>query len=126
MMMTLDTFIFETGALPVAEIAQKSAWRHARAERYQALPASQFVGADPQELTITGAIHTGQLGKFSSIETLKTMADTGEAYQLMDGQGNVLGYYTIEALDLRKSLMLDDGTPRKADFTLSLKQAPDA
>jgi len=126
MLMTLDTFIFETDALPVAELASRLAWRHARSERFQALPSSQFVGVDPEELTITGAIYPGQLGRFASIDTLKAMADAGEAYQLMDGQGNVLGYFTIEALDLKKSMMLDDGTPRKADFTLTLKQAPDA
>ena len=126
MMMALDTFIFETDTLPYQEMAQNWAWRMARSERFQALPSVQFVGADASEITLTGALYNGQIGDFGALSTLIEMGNRGEAYQLMSGSGDVLGYFTIEEMNVRSSVFFIDGVPRKADFSLKLKQAPDA
>lgn len=126
MMMALDTFIFETDSLPYQEMALQASWRYARSERFQALPSAQYLGEDAMDITLTGALFNGQIGNYGALATLSQMAGRGEAYQLMSGEGNVLGYFTIEALDVRNSLFFIDGVPRKADFSIKLKQAPNS
>lgn len=124
MLMALDMFAFEIGSLPFEELQQKCEWRHASAERFGVRPAFQYLGPGAETIELAGALHPGQgIGAYSSIDTIKEMAGTGDAYQLVSGQGDVLGDFIIRALDITQGLFFVDGAARKADFRLSLERA---
>ena len=50
------------------------------------------------------------------------MADTGEPFPLVEGTGVVYGSYVITAVNATHSLFWPDGSPRRVEFTLSLKR----
>jgi len=124
MLMALDMFAFEIGTLPYEELSQRFEWRHAQSDRFGVRPAFQYLGPGAETVDLSGALYPGQgIGAYSSIDTVKAMADTGEAYTLVSGVGEVMGEFFIRGLDLRKDLFFVDGAPRRADFRLSLERA---
>ncbi len=126
MMMALGPFLFEIGTAPYSELQRSTEWTYAQAERFGARKASQFTGPGDDKITLTGAIYPGQTpAKTSSLDTLRAMADAGEAYLLMDGQGNVMGHWLIRSLSDNRSVFFVDGVARKADFSLALERTDD-
>jgi phage protein U len=122
MLMSLGMFGFEIGTVPFQELARTTEWRHASTPRYQARPASQFLGPGDDGVTLTGALLPGVAGSFSALETLKRMGDTGEHWPLVDGTGKVHGIYRLEKISEQESNFLVGGIPRKSDFTIELKR----
>jgi hypothetical protein len=77
-----------------------------------------------EKITLTGALHFDHgIGKWSSINDILEMADTGDAYTLTSGAGEVLGDYFIRKFDLGQDLFFADGLARRGDFTLELERA---
>ncbi|MFT4091329.1 MAG: phage tail protein [Asticcacaulis sp.] len=122
MMMSLGEFIFEIDSLPYQELARRSEWRHATAERFGLRASAQYVGPGADKITLTGALFPGEIGSWGAIETLSSMAATGGAFGLVAGTGEILGDWFIRSLDQRHSLFFIDGVARKADFTLELER----
>jgi hypothetical protein len=123
MMMALDLFVFELASLPYQELVRRLGWRHAQAERFGARPASQFTGPGPETISLSGTLYPGEVGSWSALGTIETMAATGDAYLLTSGTGEVLGEFFIRSLETRQSVFFVDGVARKADFTLELERA---
>lgn len=122
---TLGMFVFEIDTLPFLSLDRQSDWRYGDAERFGARKASQFLGPGGDKITLTGALYGGQIGDYGSLDTIREMAEAGEAYPLLDGLGNVLGNWKIISLKATQSLFYIDGVPRKADFSLDLDRADD-
>lgn len=124
MLMALGMFAFEIGTLPYQQLQQAWEWRFAQAERFGALPASQFIGAGAETITLSGALYPVEgIGAWSEIQSIREMADTGDAYTLTSGAGEVLGDFFIRKLDLTQDLFFVDGVARRGDFNLSLERA---
>ncbi|OCC25326.1 hypothetical protein MB02_01240 [Croceicoccus estronivorus] len=120
-MLALDMFVFQIGTLPFQELRQRYEWRFGDSERFRARPASQFLGPGAETVELAGVLYPGDgIGSYGSIERLKALAETGDAYELTAGTGEVLGSFTIRTLDLTRSVFFEDGAARKTDFTLSL------
>ncbi|WP_019833785.1 phage tail protein [Sphingomonas sp. PR090111-T3T-6A] len=124
MLAALGLFVFDMTTLPFAEIEERDEWRHSSTPRFRARPASQFLGIGQADLSIMGALVPEIAGSYSSIDLLKQMADTGEAYALVEGTGRVRGDYKILRLQQRKSELIDIGLPRKIDFAIDLMIVP--
>ena len=124
-MMTLGMFVFERATLPFQDQQRRTNWRHASTERFMARAATQFVGPGDDNITLSGALYGGVIGKYSSLDTLRDMADTGEAYTLLKGTGEVIGQYVIASLDEKSQTFFADGAPRRIDFTVELKRVED-
>lgn len=122
MLMSLGMFGFELGTLPYQELTRRTAWKHARSPRFGAFDASQYVGPGEDRVTLSGALLPPIAGSYSSLRDLREMGDEGEAWPLVDGEGRVLGVFTIETIDERQSYHLDNGVPRKVDFTVELNR----
>ena len=67
----------------------------------------------------------GHRGRGRLFDTLRDIADTGVPQVLIDGMGNVWGWYVLEKLTEKRTYMLDDGTPLEIDFSLTLKRVDD-
>lgn len=122
MLAALGMFVFETNTALFDQLARQRGWRHAESERFGARAASQFLGPGSDTVTLTGRLVPGLAGKYSSIARLVEMADTGEAHQLADGRGNILGLFTIENVDETHRELIDTGQARVIDFTVTLKR----
>jgi phage protein U len=121
-LMSLGMFPFEMGTLAYQELGRKSSWRHASSDRFGARPATQYLGPGDDDVSLSGAILPGFAGSFASLETLREMAGTGDAWPLVDGGGRVFGNYRIEGIGEGRSVFMDDGAARRGDFSIELKR----
>lgn len=121
-LMTLGMFVFGMDTIPYQDLQRRMTWRHEQSERFGARPASQFAGPGEDSITIGGLVVPELAGRYSAIETLIEMADTGDHWPLMDGTGRVLGDFRIETIDQAHKGVLAGGIPRGIDFSMELKR----
>jgi len=93
---------------------------HVRTQRVGARPANQFLGPGEDKITLNGLLAPNLIGDRNSIDTLRDMMNTGDAHELVTGEGVVLGQYVINAVDERKSEFTQEGIARLTDFAIDL------
>lgn len=120
MLMALGMFIFDLPTLAHDELQRKASWRHARSARIGARDATQFVGPGDETVALSGSVYAEIADGRVSIDALRTMAASGEAWPLIDGTGTIFGDYVIEAIDERHSHLMGDGRARRIDFAIDL------
>lgn len=125
MMMALGFFVFSLHTAAYQEMQRQLAWRHASVPRVGDRPASQYVGPDDETITLNGVLLPELAGARISLDVLQAMADTGDAWPLIEGTGRIYGLYVIEGLQTTRSLFFPDGAARRIDFAISLKRVAD-
>lgn len=121
-LLTLGLFVFAMDSLPFQELQRRTDWRHASSERFGARPASQYAGPGEDKVSLTGTLVPEVAGAYSAIERLREMADSGDSWPLVTGQGTVLGNFRIVAVDERQTLHLAGGLPRRVEFAVDLER----
>jgi phage protein U len=124
-MMVLGSYQFSINTIVFQEWARKTKWKWPGQERMGQMDALQFTGAENDTLELPGVLYPDWRGDITSLDTLRNMGDDGQPYQLVDSMGYVLGRWVIEGLDEKQSNHKADGTPRKIEFTLSLRMFDD-
>lgn len=122
MLAALGLFVFDMSSTLFDELARSREWRHERTDRFGVLAASQYVGPGEDKITLTGTLVPEITGTYSAIENLAAMADTGEAWPLLNGAGVILGQFVILRLEEKWSNLIDLGVPRVVGFTLELSR----
>ncbi|RSU55832.1 oxidoreductase [Sphingobium yanoikuyae] len=123
--MALGMFIFDLPTLAHDELQRRASWRHARSPRVGARDATQFVGPGEETVSLSGAVYAEITDGRVSIDDLRTMAASGEAWPLLDGTGTVFGDYVIEAIDERHAYLMTDGRAQRIDFAIDLLRVDD-
>lgn len=125
MMLSLGMFVFSLSTLAYQELQRETNWRHASNSRVGAPPALQFVGRGDDTITLPGIILPELAGSVLSLDALRLMANTGKAWPMVEGTGRIYGLWVIESLSETKTVFFRDGTPRRIEFTLTLKRTDD-
>jgi uncharacterized protein len=125
MMMALGMFVFSLRTAAYQELQRQTDWRHASNNRIGAAPARQFVGRGDDAITLPGIIFPELAGSALSLDAIRLMANTGKAWPMVEGTGRIYGLWVIESLSETKTIFFDDGTPRRIEFTISLKRTDD-
>lgn len=125
MMMTLGMFVFGLPTLAYQELQRTTEWRHASTSRIGTNPASQFLGRGEDTITLPGTLLPGLVGSPFSLDVLRKMADTGKAWPLIGGTGRIYGTWVITSISETQQVFFEDGTPRRYEFTISLKRIDD-
>jgi phage protein U len=125
MMMSLDQFVFSLKTAPFKELQRQRNWKHRTSSRVGSRDASQFTGAGDDTITLNGLVAPETIGSVASIKELATMGDTGDAYVLVDGIGNVYGAFIIDGLNETQTYHTAEGIPRRIEFSLTLKRVDD-
>lgn len=125
MMLSLGMFVFSLSTLAYQELQRQTNWRHASNSRVGAPPALQFVGRGDDTITLPGIILPELAGSLLSLDALRLMANTGKAWPMVEGTGRIYGLWVIESLSETKTVFFRDGTPRRIEFTLTLKRTDD-
>jgi phage protein U len=125
MMLALGMFVFSLSTAAYQELQRQTDWRHASNSRIGAAPARQFVGRGEDAITLPGVILPELAGSTLSLDALRLMANTGKAWPVVEGSGRIYGLWVIESLSETKTFFFRDGTPRRIEFTLSLKRIDD-
>ncbi len=125
MMMTLGMFVFGLPTLAYQELQRTTEWRHASTNRIGTNPASQYLGRGEDTITLPGTLLPGLVGSPLSLDVLRKMADTGKAWPLIGGTGRIYGTWVITSISETQQVFFEDGTPRRYEFTISLKRIDD-
>lgn len=125
MMLALGMFVFSLSTLAYQELQRQTEWRHPSSSRVGAAPARQFIGRGDDSITLPGIILPELAGTTLSLDALRLMANTGKAWPMIEGTGRIYGLWVIESLSETKTVFFRDGTPRRIEFTLSLKRIDD-
>ena len=125
MILSLGMFAFSIPTLAHDELQRRSDWKHARTGRVGARDASQYVGPGDDKISINGTAFAELSDGRASLDQLRHMANSGDAWPLLDGAGRVYGAFVIESIDERQKVFLPDGTPRRIDFGIDLTLVED-
>lgn len=120
MMLALGLFTFSLDTLAPQSLDRKSDWKHARQPRVGALDASQFLGEGSDTISLKGWLAPEFAGDPDSLDQLRDMADSGQAWPLVDGTGRVYGAFVIDGIDEGQTLFWPNGRPRRIDFGIDL------
>jgi uncharacterized protein len=125
-LMSLDQFVFGLNTASFHELQRRTSWKHPATSRVGARNARQYTGEGDDTITLTGLITPNQFGTMQSLVTLRSMAGDGDAYVLVDGAGRVYGAFIIEGITEGQTLHMQDGTPRRIEFTIELSRTDDS
>jgi len=125
MLMALGQFIFSLDTLAFQELKRSNSWRHPSTSRVGARPARQFVGVGDETFALNGWIAPGQIGEYTSLAELRAMGDSGQAFALVSGNGEVFGQYAIERLEETGTLHDRWGNPMRVSFDIQLVRTDD-
>ncbi len=125
MMMALGMFVFSLETLAYQEFQRQTEWRHGSTSRIGTNPARQYLGRGDDSITLPGVLLPALAGSQLSLDALRTMADTGKAWPLVEGTGKIYGTWIIESLSETRTLFFRDGQARRIEFTLTLKRIDD-
>ena len=126
MLMSLGQFLFKTSTLAFQEIQRQRAWNYADNAIAFGRAKKQFMGTGEDTVTLPGLIYEEYgFGSRFALDEVASMADTGQGFVLMNGSGYLYGVYVINSIDETKSILLENGVPRKVDYTLKLSRTDD-
>lgn len=125
MMMALGMFVFSLETLAYQEFQRQTEWRHGSTSRIGTNPARQYLGRGDDSITLPGVLLPALAGSQLSLDALRTMADTGKAWPLVEGTGKIYGTWIIESMSETRTLFFRDGQARRIEFTLTLKRIDD-
>jgi phage protein U len=125
MMLALGMFVFSLSTAAYQALQRQTEWRHTSSNRVGVAPARQFLGRGDDSITLPGVILPELAGSALSLDALRLMANTGKAWPMVEGTGRIYGLWIIESLSETKTLFFRDGTPRRIEFTVSLKRIDD-
>lgn len=125
MMMALGMFVFSLETLAYQEFQRQTEWRHGSTSRIGTNPARQYLGRGDDSITLPGVLLPALAGSQLSLDALRTMADTGKAWPLVEGTGKIYGTWIIESLSETRTLFFRDGQARRIEFALTLKRIDD-
>lgn len=125
MMMALGMFVFGLPTLAYQELQRSTEWRHSSTSRIGTNPASQFLGRGEDTITLPGTLLPGLAGSPLGLDSLRMMADTGKAWALVSGTGKIYGAWAITSISETQQIFFEDGTPRRYEFSISLKRIDD-
>lgn len=125
MMMSLGMFAFGLPTLAYQDMQRQTAWRHPGNSRVGTRQAFQYVGPGDDTITLSGVLVPELMGRAAAIEELRRMGDTGAAWPLVSGTGEVFGAFVIENVSETGTHHIDNGRARRIEFQLQLKRVDD-
>jgi len=120
-MMSLGPFRFEVGHATYQTLVMTQSWRWPEQARIGREPALQFVGRDATDIKLRGVLFPQFDGGLREIEAMRELADQGKPVQLVDGLGRVWGAWVITEVGDTRSVLMDNGQPRRIEFEVKLK-----
>ena len=124
-MMSLGQFAFGLATLPFETLRRQSEWRHPSNSRVGVRPARQSLGPGNDTITLSGVLAPEFKGSTRTLLQLREMANSGKAWALVSGAGEVFGAWVIESLSETRTVLIDNGAARRLEFDLQLTAVDD-
>jgi hypothetical protein len=125
MMMALGDFVFELRGAAYWDFQRQTEFRHASHDRVGQRPAFQYVGPGADSITLSGTLLPEFTGGRANLDELREMGATGEPRTLVEGSGRLYGLWVIRNVRETNTVFMQDGQPRKIEFSLALARVDD-
>jgi hypothetical protein len=125
MLAALGQFVFALDNLAYEEMRRNNEWRHPENSRVGAEPARQFVGKGAETMTLSGLQAPEHFGDRKAIDKLRAMGDTGAAFALVNGAGEIFGAWVILSIEETGTLPTPEGVARRVEFSINLARVAD-
>lgn len=122
MQMCLGLFVFSLHTLSYQELQRRTAWKHPTQSVVGGRDASQYLGHGEDTITLSGSVVPEFAGTPISLDVLRRMGNTGQAWVLIEGTGTIYGAFTIIDLQETRTLFHFNGAARKIEFTITLRR----
>jgi len=124
-LLMLGGFKFSVNTAVFRELQRSTSYRWPAQERVGQFDALQFTGPGDDRLTLPGVVYPDFRGGTGQLAALRTLASAGRPLQLIAASGDILGMWIIDNIEETQSFYKPDGTPRKQEFTVSLRKFGD-
>lgn len=123
----LGFFVFHTVTVPFQEYDRSYSWRHPTQNTVGGgLSPVQYTGPENETLSITAELRPEITGGDTSLALLRMMANEGKPYNLIMGNGDILGAYVITSIKEGRKELMWDGKARSISFSMELKKVSDS
>lgn len=121
MMMGLGPFRFSLDSAAYQEQTRTDGVDWQEQTRIGRKPALQRVGDTLTEIQLKGIIYPDFRGGLAQLEKMRMAANLGPLF-IVSGTGRIFGQFVIMSVQENQTIFRSDGTPRKQEFTLFLKE----
>lgn len=122
MMMILGVYRFIIKNAAYQSLKRHSSYKWQEINRIGSNPALQFTGFGVETIEIEGVIYTHFKGGLKQVTLMRAQAGLGKPLFLISGNGFAFGRWCITQITENQSNFLSDGSPRKIEFSLTLKR----
>lgn len=125
-MLMLGGFKFSLNTAVFQEMQRSTSWRWPAQERVGKLDALQATGPGDDRITLPGVIYPDFRGGMVQVEELRRLGNAQKPVRLISATGEILGLWVIESVEETQSHFKPDGSPRRQEFTVSIRKFGDA
>lgn len=124
-MLMLGGFKFSLNTAVFQEVQRSTSYRWAAQDRLHKFDALQSTGPGDDRITLPGVVYPDWRGGVGQLDDLRALANEFRPLQLIDSFGMLLGLWVIDSIEEIQTEFKPDGTPRKQQFTVSIRKFDD-
>lgn len=114
-------FSFQVSTAAYHQYVSTCGSRWPEQERLGREPALQHVGWSQASITLDGVVYPGVFASFEdSVKKIRALSLATSPFQLVAGTGLVRGFWAVPEVSDTRTIFLDDGRPRKIEFSIKL------
>lgn len=121
----LGSVEFSVSAGALDRLERHTRWRIDQPDPVDGMGRPTSRGRGRDEITISGVVFPGLVGRADSVERLRDLGDSGESHTLSDGEGKVYGSWMVVAVRESQTAFLPTGPARRRAYDLTLTADPD-
>ena len=123
-LMSLGGFKFEVGKTSYDKISKNTEYRWNELKTIGGRSYLQFMGENNEQMSLSGVIYPQYSRKqgIDAYSNLKSRASRGKPQILVDARGISHGRWVVEGLSVDESLFDLNNTPKKIEFSITLKR----
>lgn len=122
MMMILGVYRFAIKSSAYQTLKRQSEYKWQEINRIGSNPTLQFTGFGVETIDLEGVIYPHFNGGLRQITLMRAQAGLGKPLFLISGNGFAFGRWCISKISENQSNFLKDGSPRKIEFSITLKR----
>ena len=122
MMMILGVYRFAIKTSAYQTLKRQSEYKWQEINRIGSNPTLQFTGFGVETIDLEGVIYPHFNGGLRQVTLMRVQAGLGKPLFLISGNGFAFGRWCISKISENQSNFLKDGSPRKIEFSITLKR----
>jgi phage protein U len=125
-MLMLGGFKFSLNTAVFTELSRTTGYSWPGQERFGQYDALQYTGPGADRIRLPGIIYPDWRGGAVQVGQLRSLAEQGRPLRLIGPSGAILGNWIIESVEEGQSYYKPDGSFRRQEFTVSIRNFGDA